>query len=473
MQIIERNITELIPADYNPRHKSEHVLKSIKESIKDYGWLAPVVVNTHQCDACGDRRNVIVGGHRRLEAAKENNEQTVPTIEVNLHIADEKRANLRLNAQERFKKTDLAIMFEELHRADADKAATLGFSAADAVKMLATARFGRNQISGVLAEKFLHPPFSVLNTRDGNWQTRKRQWKELMGDIGETRETTLAGGEKNLLMRSVNDGVSTFDPVLTELMYYWFAPEKAVILDPFAGGQTRSFLAAALGHDYHGVDIRQDQIDVDKKAIAAHEMKGTATFYCGDSRKLDELIPESVRADLLFTCPPYYDLEIYSGVEGDLSAKQSYDDFMRGYTEIFEKAAARVKPDRFAVLVLGDVRDDKGFYRNFLLHNIEMMERLGFKLYNELILVEATGTAPYRAERNMRKRKVVKTHQNVYAFIKGDLEKIRYPEAIEAHKKVLAFFRGDPDAIQSDFKNPPIIERDVFAALESEPDETE
>jgi transposase len=74
-------------------------------------------------------------------------------------------------------------------------------------------------------------------------------------------------------------------------------------------------------------------------------------------------------------------------------------------------------------------------------------------------------TAPHRAERNMRKRKVVKTHQNLYTFYRGDYSLLRNPQLLEVHRKVLGFFRGDPEKIKEDFKNPPPIQHNIIDGL--------
>ena len=31
----------------------------------------------------------------------------------------------------------------------------------------------------LLRDKFIEPPFSILDTKSGNWQRRKNQWKKL------------------------------------------------------------------------------------------------------------------------------------------------------------------------------------------------------------------------------------------------------------------------------------------------------
>lgn len=463
MQIKERNIDDLIPADYNPRKKSEHVIRSVKASLKDYGWLAPVVVNTHP-----GRENVIVGGHRRIEAARENGDTVVPTIEVNLTPEQEKQANLRLNAQEEFDPKGLSQLIAELHTLDSDAAKTLGFSDKAIADLLYQAKYNKGSASGILAEKFLIPPFSVFDSKQGPWQARKKAWLEILGNLAESRVGTLAKGEHNVMMM-YGSGVSSFDPVTSEIAMRWFCPQEGgTILDPFAGSLARGGVAAALGYEYHGIDIRQDQIDLNKKQLEKYDFAPKAHFYAGNSLDLDKIIPAEVKADLIFTCPPYYDLEIYSEGEGDLSAKKSYSEFMKEYEEIFRQAAARLNDNRFAVIVIGDIRDERGIYRDFISDNIAVFKRLGFHLYNEIIYLQALATAPHRAERNMQKRKVVKVHQSILTMYKGDPKLLENPALLETHLKVLTFLKGDPEKIKGDFKNPPDIQHDVFATLEDD-----
>ena len=467
MEIKERDIADLIPADYNPRKKSEHVIASIKASLDDYGWLAPVVVNVNP-----ERQNIIVGGHRRLEAAKQKGETKVPTIEVNLTLEQEKKANLRLNAQEKFDEKGLASLVAELHTLDADSINTLGLAEKEIGDLLYAAKYLKGSASGALSEKFLIPPFSVIDAKSGTWQERKRLWLETLGNLAETREGTLAKGEQNVLMM-YGSGVSSFDPVLTEIALSWFLPKDGNrILDPFAGSLARGGVAAILGHDYTGIDIRKDQIEFNEKKLSAIEKTGSARFYTGNALDLNTIVPAGEMFDMIFTCPPYYDLEIYSSDEEDLSAKKSYPEFMVEYESIFKQATDRLKDNRFAVIVIGDIRDKNGMYRNFVRDNITMFERLGYSLYNEMIYLQMLATAPHRAERNMKKRKVVKTHQNILTFYNGDPELLRNPQLLDTHMKVLTFLKGNTaDHITEDFKNPPDIKRDVFAALENQPPE--
>jgi len=126
-----------------------------------------------------------------------------------------------------------------------------------------------------------------------------------------------------------------------------------------------------------------------------------------------------MEADLVFSCPPYVDLEVYSDNPEDLST-MAYDDFKKAYFEIIKKSCAYLKNDRFACFVVGEVRDKKGNYRNFVGDTVEAFRAAGLEFYNEAILVTCVGTLPMMAGRTFSSsRKLGKTHQNVLVFVKG------------------------------------------------------
>lgn len=226
-------------------------------------------------------------------------------------------------------------------------------------------------------------------------------------------------------------GTSIFDPVLCELTYKWFNVPNGKILDCFAGGSVRGIVAAKLGYEYLGNDLRSEQIEANR--INAKEVLQDAETYptwtCGDSLHIDT-IAKGCEADLLFSCPPYADLEVYSEAKEDIS-NMPYKDFLQVYREIIRKSCQLLKDDRFAVFVVGDVRDKKGFYQNFVSDTIYAFIDSGLMLYNEMILVNAVGTLAIRAGRQFAiGRKVGKQHQNVLVFYKGNPKNIKqnYPE---------------------------------------------
>lgn len=309
-----------------------------------------------------------------------------------------------------------------------------------------------------LKDSFIFPPFSILDTRSGVWQERKRKWMQLGFNSQETREDVeliaksgqstaiyeLKNKMRDMLQREPNwdeiidyakkkglhvyEGASIFDPVLCELSYRWFCPEGGRILDPFAGGSVRGIVAGSLGYHYTGIDLRDDQVQANRKQASILSLENLE-WIAGDSNEvLDEV--EFKDIDFVYSCPPYADLEKYSDDPKDLS-NMDYADFKEVYFSIIKKAVAQLKEDRFACFVVGDVRDKKGFYYNFVSDTIQAFKDAGMELYNEIILVNTVGSLAIRVRRQFNGgRKVGKMHQNVLVFYKGDPKKIKdnFPE---------------------------------------------
>lgn len=142
-------------------------------------------------------------------------------------------------------------------------------------------------------------------------------------------------------------------------------------------------------------------------------------WIAGDSRT-DQ---PDIAADFVFSCPPYGDLEIYSDDPHDLSLMED-DEFLAAYREIIAASVERLRNDRFAAFVVGDYRDKRGMYRDFVSRTIAAFRDAGMELYNEAILVTAAGSLAMRAGKQFRAtRKFGKAHQNVLVFVKGDPRK--------------------------------------------------
>jgi hypothetical protein len=309
-----------------------------------------------------------------------------------------------------------------------------------------------------LKERFILPPFTVLDARQGPWQNRKRDWirlglrseegrdaRMLAKSVGdewlvdpETGEEYLKGAEPgtvNQKILAVSNGQSIFDPVLCQLMYQWYCPAGGMILDPYAGGSVRGLVAAHLGREYHGIDLSARQIDANTEQADDWAEKGlfdlvvTPTWYHGDSWKtladsghlLGGDMPDGPY-DFIFSCPPYHDLEVYSDDPDDLS-NMPWSEFARRYKQTIEGAVERLADDRFAAFVVGEIRESPGpgYYRNLIGLTVDAFEAGGAAYYNEVILVTSVGTLPLRtAKQFMVSRKMGRTHQTILVFVKGD-----------------------------------------------------
>lgn len=313
---------------------------------------------------------------------------------------------------------------------------------------------------GIISQKFTLPPFSVLNAREGNWQSRKKRWlktgikseigrgaspggsarpacdysKNERGDgagkpLAQTFTATNWMRKKGLTGGcsdgdpAVASGTSLFDPVLCELMYSWFCPPSGQIIDPFAGGSVRGIVAHLMGFIYWGCDLSPQQIEANR--IQAEDILGNDNaqhpeWINGDSLRYIKKAPE---ADFLFSCPPYGDLEVYSNNPNDIS-NMPYADFLSAYQKIIHKSVSKLRENRFACFCVANFRNKDGFFNDLVSDTIQAFNDAGCAYYNELILITAVGSLPIRITKQFElSRKIGKTHQNVLIFIKGDPKK--------------------------------------------------
>lgn len=278
---------------------------------------------------------------------------------------------------------------------------------------------------GKLQERYIVPPFSVFDTKQGYWQKRKKKWKELGLHSEQGRKDDLLGSGLNRIAAKRGNkltGTSIFDPVLCEVIYNWFCIDGGIVFDPFAGGSVRGIVAEKLGFKYIGIDLSERQVDANQ--MQADKLGLCPVWHCDDSRNADSYIDDET-VDLLFSCPPYHNLEKYSDHPLDLS-NMNYADFLEAYADIIEKSCRKLKQNRFAVFVVGDIRDNNGAYRCFVDDTKRLFRANGLCVYNESILLETYGNKPYIAAATFNaKRKLPKVHQNVLIFYKGDIERIK------------------------------------------------
>ena len=164
-------------------------------------------------------------------------------------------------------------------------------------------------------------------------------------------------------------------------------------------------------------------MDINNEVIADRGLP--ISYVCDDGQNVaNHFEPDS--QDLLFSCPPSFDLEVYSDLPNDASNQGTYEEFIAILDNAFKAAFGCLKENRFAVVVLGDVRSKKdGSYYDFGGDVKRIFREAGAHLYNELILIEMSSSVALRAKKYMESRKVAKMHQNILVFYKGDPAKVR------------------------------------------------
>ena len=437
-------ISELKENPKNPNTHSEEQIELLAKVIQKTGWRAAITVS--------NLSGLIVKGHGRLQAAKAAGFKEVPVEYQNFKDEEEEMAALLAdNKIAELAEIDNEKLKEIFSDYDFGDLSLTGYSQNEFDDLMDI--FEEADITEIntikLSDLYIASPFSVLNTKTGEWQERKKYW------INQGIKSEL-GREENLLFTSLSASVpdyytqktkvenkigyqltnkefeekyldtsrmlpqtSIFDPVLCEIAYTWFSAKDDKIIDPFAGGSVRGIVASALGRNYTGLELREEQVNANIENADEICDNYMPKWIIGDSNKTLDAI-ENNYFNMCLSCPPYADLEVYSDNPDDLS-NMDYTDFIKVYQSIISKLYNKLKDNSFVVWVIGEVRGSDGNYYNLLGDTIKCFLNAGFNYYNEIVLENVIGSAAMRAGRPFKiARKIAKVHQNVLVFCKGD-----------------------------------------------------
>jgi hypothetical protein len=448
-------ITELNHYGKNPRKGDVDL---IAESLKTNGQYKPITVRAGT--------NEVLAGNHTLKAAKKLGWDRIAVTYID--VDDEQAARIvlvdnRANDLATYDDDVLRSLLQELP--DLDGTGYTDYFLDEVGKGIA------KEATSSLVARFGAPPFTVLDARSGPWQARKRAWKELgiQSEVGRDRnllyaapgdmysnwmpvrnyaeakegrpltEKEVVAGYSDILTPFMGgtSGTSIFDPVLTELMYRWFSPPRGKILDPWAGGSVRGLVAARLGRQYTGIELSENQINANRlqaglsngplpESLAAPVKPGKEeptnqepSYHHGESAAvLAKFKPEHY--DMIIGCPPYYDLEVYSDDPRDLS-NLGPEDFDNAMIANVKMAARALKPNSYAVFVVGAVRNKAGHLMDMRSLMVRAGQEAGLHLENDAILLTTVGTLRLRAARAFAATRALgRTHQDVLVFLKGD-----------------------------------------------------
>ena len=399
----------------NPRYIKQHKFNQLIKSIQEFPEmleLRPLVV---------DENMVVLGGNMRLSAIIEAGITNVPYIKVE-DLTDQQKEEFIIKDNLGYGDWDWEVINAEW---DTELLNEWGMDVLDfeweTEGESGGTIYDKNDNMGNLNDTFIVPPFTVLDSRQGYWRERKRVWRSLIKDFGESRQGGLTGDHtSDNIMNNVNSGVSILDPVLAESLITWFTPVRGKVFDVMAGDTVLGYVSGYKGHTFTGIEIREEQAKLNNQRTKSMN----CTYICDDGRNVLNHLPQGSQ-DLFISCPPYFDLEVYSDLTNDASAQESYEEFYDILDTALRNGIKALKDNRFGIIIIGDVRDTNGHYYDLPGDIIRTFRDEGMVLYNKAVLVEGAGTLPVRVGRYMKNRKLGKQHQEVLIFYKGDTSKIK------------------------------------------------
>lgn len=239
-----------------------------------------------------------------------------------------------------------------------------------------------------------------------------KELKKIIGDTAQTRETLNSSREDR--RHGVNSGkCSVFNPHLAQMILSAYCSQNSKIYDCFGGGGTRGYIATKMGHKYFGIEIREEEVNRIKKQFQKWKM--SFDIILGDSR---EYKIENESYDFSFSCPPYYNLELYSEIEGDLSNCKNYDEYLIDLGKVVKNVYNCLKIGSFSVWVVGNFRDKNGILQHLNGDLVNIAKKVGFKLWDEIIWNGASKVALTRCGKFEVNRKSVRMHEYILIFKK-------------------------------------------------------
>lgn len=253
-------------------------------------------------------------------------------------------------------------------------------------------------------EQFGFKPLSIIKPS----KKHKLKWKDAYLDDGENEQRRSDDAE---YLSGLS--FSEFHSELAELILRYWSLNGSIVCDPFSGRATRAVITEKLNRKYIGYEVSPSTIN----RVTSHFNKVGVepTIHQSDGTKLERTEDDSV--DLVFTCPPYYNIEKYESVDGQMSDKPTYESFMESMNEASKNCFRVLKDGTFCVWVVGDFREG-GKLRNFHGDMIDSMVNSGFDYHDIIIIENISPFAALQMGKVASKRYSSKIHEYILVFRK-------------------------------------------------------
>jgi len=182
--------------------------------------------------------------------------------------------------------------------------------------------------------------------------------------------------------------LSEFNPTVAKNIINFWSNENDIIFDPFSG-RTRSLVAYAMNRLYIGCEISTDVVDYMLNKYNELNLIYNDDFNVDvvndDCINIKKYYPDT-EFDLIFSCPPYWNLEKYQSCDGQLSDIKAYDEFIDALGDRLDVAVKQLKIDKYMCMVVGDFRKNKKYvtFHNDLMNRMKQNKSL--KLHDVIVI---------------------------------------------------------------------------------------
>lgn len=195
-----------------------------------------------------------------------------------------------------------------------------------------------------------------------------------------------------------------------------------VVVDPFAGHNSRMELCITNGRRYIGQDISRKFMAANRAILKILQSRRTlvngvsdCTLFEGDSRKMQA--PDAC-GDFTITSPPYWNIEEYGDEPGQLG-KLTYKEFLEGLYQVMRENFRCLKPGAFCVWCVNDFRRNGKFYP-YHEHTARGLRKAGFVQWDIAITDLGSSMGACFPNQIMERKILPKRHEYALIFRKPE-----------------------------------------------------
>ncbi len=185
---------------------------------------------------------------------------------------------------------------------------------------------------------------------------------------------------------SLTGALSKFFQGIGRSTVLFYTEPGQVVVDPFAGHNSRMELCVKAGRHYIGCDLTAEFVAFNRQRadyLRNRYPRAKIKIHHCDSRK--QPIPDEV-GDFTITSPPYYDIEQYGDEPEQMSNCPTYEDFMDSMQLVMAENFRTLKPGAYSVWAINDFRRN-GTFHYYHIDLAERGERVGF-VWHDIIVID-------------------------------------------------------------------------------------
>ncbi len=251
-----------------------------------------------------------------------------------------------------------------------------------------------------------------LRSRGQN-QVAQEKHKKMKYD----RKLSKAFKMSSINVRGKSAGVSTFPPDVAKRIVLFYSEKNDTVLDPCAGHNSRMQITYELERNYIGYDVSKEFMKFNRKVLNEITGKGSQKLLFQPKTSItlreqtsEKLVEDNDSIDMIYTSPPYWDLEYYGDEPEQLGYKHTYEEFLNKLQTIINECYRVIKKGKYCIFNINDFRKNSIYY-TYHADVISLFRKAGFIIHDVVIIKWANALGACFASQVESRKVCAKIHE--------------------------------------------------------------